>query len=456
MDSVSITLINNNNDEKVYHPELSSTLQFGFGVGHVLNDIYTALWLSYFIVYLTKVRKFVNSEAGFLMLLGQVADAVANVIIGKLSDKNINNIFFKKVGRRKAWHLIGVFVDIISITAIFLPCPFESHTLKLIYMSFWVAMFQFGWAAVQITHLALIPEITSDENDRTKLSATRQFFTVLSSVLVYAISWAAFGAKAENAEFSPEYAPTFGYIVFFGTIVGFACSMVFQFTIKESPYIEEKREKKAIPFREMVGKLKYWQAVGIYMFTMLFVNSCQVLIPPYLSDTLGMDATSLAVIPLIMFSASGVTSFCLAVMKRKCERKRTYAIGTVCGLGAILWIGIRSYSPGFASNEIYCIVVFIGIATATTTVTILGLTADLIGDHTDSGALVYSIMTVADKLINGVAVYTIQHLREDSDDSSYYKHTIEIVCGSALILASIIILTYNEKTARREGYIPLE
>lgn len=43
-------------------------------------------------------------------------------------------------------------------------------------------------------------------------------------------------------------------------------------------------------------------------------------------------------------------------------------------------------------------------------VTTLGVTADLIGPDTDSGAFVYGSMSFADKLANGVAVMIIQHL----------------------------------------------
>jgi hypothetical protein len=43
-------------------------------------------------------------------------------------------------------------------------------------------------------------------------------------------------------------------------------------------------------------------------------------------------------------------------------------------------------------------------------VTSLGITADLIGDKTDSGAFVYGIMSFTDKLANGIAVVIIQDL----------------------------------------------
>lgn len=42
-------------------------------------------------------------------------------------------------------------------------------------------------------------------------------------------------------------------------------------------------------------------------------------------------------------------------------------------------------------------------------VTSLGLTADLIGENTESGAFVYGAMSFTDKLCNGLVVMVIQY-----------------------------------------------
>ena len=52
----------------------------------------------------------------------------------------------------------------------------------------------------------------------------------------------------------------------------------------------------------------------------------------------------------------------------------------------------------------------IGCASSIVSVTSLGITADLIGDHTKHGAFVYGMMSFGDKISNGVAVMIIQYL----------------------------------------------
>lgn len=52
----------------------------------------------------------------------------------------------------------------------------------------------------------------------------------------------------------------------------------------------------------------------------------------------------------------------------------------------------------------------LGCASSIVSVTSLGITADLIGDHTKHGAFVYGMMSFADKISNGVAVMVIQYM----------------------------------------------
>lgn len=57
------------------------------------------------------------------------------------------------------------------------------------------------------------------------------------------------------------------------------------------------------------------------MSTRLFVNLSQVFIPLYLHETLNMTASSLALIPLIMFLGSFLTSLTIEKLNRGLGRK---------------------------------------------------------------------------------------------------------------------------------------
>lgn len=63
------------------------------------------MWFSYLLVYFHYLLGFENNIAGFVLLLGQVVDAVATPIIGIESDRTAG---FCNYGKRKSWHLIGL------------------------------------------------------------------------------------------------------------------------------------------------------------------------------------------------------------------------------------------------------------------------------------------------------------------------------------------------------------
>lgn len=76
---------------------------------------------------------------------------------------------------------------------IFAVCPM-CDTLpswwKLLYFSIVIIVFQFGWPVVQITHLAMIPELSKTQRDRSDLTATRYSASICSNVVVYIVTWA--------------------------------------------------------------------------------------------------------------------------------------------------------------------------------------------------------------------------------------------------------------------------
>lgn len=55
---------------------LSRRAKFGYGVGHVLNDLCSAVWFTYLLIYFHHVLVFDNSLSGVVLLIGQVSGSV--------------------------------------------------------------------------------------------------------------------------------------------------------------------------------------------------------------------------------------------------------------------------------------------------------------------------------------------------------------------------------------------
>lgn len=152
---------------------ISWRTRLSYGVGHVLNDLTASMWFTYLLVYLHKVIGFSSINSGVLMLIGQVADAIATPLVGIESDRTAGSSFY---GRRKIWHLVGVISVIVSFPFIFnlcITCENSAHWAQFIYYSPFIVVFQFGWASTQISHLSMIPEIANNESEKCGLNALR-------------------------------------------------------------------------------------------------------------------------------------------------------------------------------------------------------------------------------------------------------------------------------------------
>ncbi|XP_067003209.2 major facilitator superfamily domain-containing protein 12 [Anabrus simplex] len=433
------------NDYSEIVQRLPLKLRLAYGVGHVLNDICASMWFTYLLVFFHLVLQFDSSLSGVILLVGQVADAVATPFVGLESDK-IDEFWLCKYGRRKTWHLVGTVCVLVSFPLIFSPCincENSHHWAQLVYYSAFVIIFQFGWAAVQISHLSLIPDLTPNEHERIGLTAIRYTFTVISNVLVYVITWAVLHVTTESdAQVGPDDVKKFQNVVFIGIGIGTVTSLIFHLTVNERPYSHAVGSTPGMKKTagHLMKDIQLYQVAAVYMATRLFVNLSQVYIPLYLHESLGMGAESLAVIPLVMFISSFVMSLTIKILNKKFGRKVTYVLGALLGITACIWVKFGS-GDNFSTYEIYAVAVLLGAGGSLMLVTSLGITADLIGPNTESGAFVYGAMSFTDKLSNGIAVTVIQDLKCLTVCPGYFRNVITYVCGGSAVFGLIALAT---------------
>lgn len=151
--------------------ELSYFRRIAYGTGHVFNDLCASMWFTYFILFYHLVLQVQNSYAGLLVLIGQVADALTTPIVGYLCDNTSN-----RYGGRKTWHLIGTGMVACSVFFFWHQCIYCSNQpvgYQILYFSCFIVVFQSGWATVQVSHLALIPSLSSDPSIRVELNSIR-------------------------------------------------------------------------------------------------------------------------------------------------------------------------------------------------------------------------------------------------------------------------------------------
>ncbi|XP_049455131.1 major facilitator superfamily domain-containing protein 12-like [Epinephelus fuscoguttatus] len=451
-----------------------------YAVGHFLNDLCASMWFTYLLVFYHSVLGFKNTYAGVLLLVGQIADGICTPLIGYESDRTPG---CGNYGKRKTWHLVGTLSVVLSFAFIFNQClgcsSFTPQWASLIYFIPFIIIFQFGWAATQISHLSLIPELVSCEHAKVELTAYRYAFTVVANITVYAVAYLLFHAQAGGDEdllsdaLGPVDIPVFRNLALIVLGIGALFSLLFHLGIKERRVgaggeageeegrsrerMEEEEEEEEGERRPLLHRHKtsasplqwkcwlqqpsFYQVALLYMSTRLMVNLSQTYISMYLINTLGLPKKFIATIPLVMYVSGFLSSFIMKPVSKLIGKCLTYFIGLLLIMAFSYWVLLDDKM----GQWVYGPAVLLGAGSATILVISLSMTAELIGNQTQSGAFVYGAMSFTDKVANGVAVMIIQSLHPCHTVVCcpacvwFYHYVMVIVTGGVAVVAALTL-----------------
>lgn len=438
--------------------------RLSYAVGHFLNDLCASMWFTYLLVFYHDVLGFQNTYAGVLLLVGQIADGICTPLIGYESDRTPG---CGSYGKRKSWHLVGTLSVVLSFSFIFNQClgcsPLTPQWARVLFFVPFIVVFQFGWAAVQISHLSLIPELVRCEHAKVELTAYRYAFTVVANITVYALAYLLFHLQSGQASdmdvLGPVDIPVFRNLSLLVLGIGLVFSLLFHLGTSEqrsrpeeegeqSPLLATQRttEPTLLQWKCWLRQQSFYQVALLYMSTRLIVNLSQTYISMYLVNTLGLEKKFIATIPLVMYVSGFLSSFIMKPVSKLIGKSLTYFVGLLMILAFSYWVLLDEYM----GQRVYGAAVLLGAGSATILVISLSMTAELISDQTQSGAFVYGAMSFTDKVANGLAVMLIQSLHPCHTVICcpacvwFYHYVMVIVTGgvafvAALALCSILI-----------------
>uniref|UniRef100_A0A1A8BWP1 Major facilitator superfamily domain-containing protein 12 n=2 Tax=Nothobranchius TaxID=28779 RepID=A0A1A8BWP1_NOTKA len=459
---------------------LPAVRRLSYAVGHFLNDLCASMWFTYLLVFYHSVLGFHNTNAGVLLLVGQVADALCTPLIGYESDQTAG---CGNYGKRKTWHLIGTLSVVLSFAFIFNQClgcdPNTPQWASLLYFTPFIIIFQFGWAATQISHLSLIPELVTCEHAKVELTAYRYAFTVIANITVYALAYLLFHvlSGADDDPLSDTLGPTdvvvFRNLALIVLGIGALFAIFFHLGITErhAPVAEEEagdeedrmrknteeeaadeerklllpgpsnRTSSLLQWKCWLQQPSFYQVALLYMSTRLIVNLSQTYISMYLINTLGLPKKFIATIPLVMYVSGFLSSFIMKPVSKHIGKSLTYFVGLLLIMAFSYWVLVDDRM----GQQIYGPAVLLGAGSATILVISLAITAELISDQTQSGAFVYGAMSFTDKLANGIAVMMIQALHPCHTVVCcpacvwFYHYIMVFVTGGVAIFAALAL-----------------
>ncbi|RZC56790.1 hypothetical protein C5167_015648 [Papaver somniferum] len=418
-----------------------------YGVGHMLNDITSACWFTYLLMFLTDIG-LSPRDAAIVMLSGQVADGFTTIFAGELIDR---------FGHFKIWHAAGSILVAISFSSVFggcIPCDIvgsNSSTMQTVGYSMFAAIFNVGWAVTQVSHMSMVNCITLDSSSRVVLASCRNAFTMVANLSLYAVALAVFHFRIAVTKLDIE--DQYRWIAYVSIFIGCCFVGVFLIGTKEprSRRGGEGKIHQRIPWDYWFKKVLYYQVALVYMLTRLITNVSQAFLAFYVINDLQMAQSSKALVPAIIYVCSFVVSIILQEMKWTSSRLKAGFTA-----GSIMWIlsgaGILIL-PSSLYGFIYLLSVIIGVANALMTVTGISMQSVLVGEDLNGCAFVYGSLSFLDKMSCGLALYVLESYQQtspiiESCNSvmgcvSITRYGLGLVPASCAVIGLVVIFTMD-------------
>lgn len=149
-----------------------------FGLGdHTINFSLSALSLFY-LFFLVEIAGLRPSLAGLVLLFGRTVDAFTDPAMGRLSD-----LTRWRWGRRRPYFLIGMVPFGVCFGMLWFAVPFESQSAKFAYYALTYAFYSVSSTLLAVPYMALIPELSSDYQERTSINTFRSAFAIMGTLL---------------------------------------------------------------------------------------------------------------------------------------------------------------------------------------------------------------------------------------------------------------------------------
>lgn len=302
---------------------LTLKTKLGYGFGDLGAAIVAAVGGFFLNAFLLEVALLPAGLVGIIFLIATASDAITDPLMGNLSDRTRT-----RWGRRRPYLLFGAIPFGLAYFLHWLVPPLGEGGLFVYYLVVAILL-KLGFTAVNIPYASLTAEMTTDANERTRLTAYRFSFSILGGVSAVGLHPVLVGLGGEDIKL--------GYLISAGIMaVLIAVSSLVAFGATHEP--DPETLPKTAPFsffeglRVALGNRPFLFVTGIYLCSWLALQLIQTNLVLFVRYWLNADdllTLLLLVLQVTAFAFLPVWSWVSA----RTSKARAYL------LGALIWCG---------------------------------------------------------------------------------------------------------------------
>lgn len=165
-----------NTTAKTYSKKFLWKQRIGFGISDYACNLAYLMVNTYLLIFYTDVAGIPAASAAFMFLITKFIDAGTDYMVGALVDRTNT-----KMGRNRPWMLAGAPVLAVGMVLVFTTPDFSAGG-KLAWAYITYIIFSFGYTLVNIPMGSILPTLSADAAERTKIATSRTIFSNLGSL----------------------------------------------------------------------------------------------------------------------------------------------------------------------------------------------------------------------------------------------------------------------------------
>ena len=377
---------------------LSKSTRWIYGSGDIGFSLTSTIIAAYFAIFLTDVVGISPAVAAASIFIGRTWDYINDPLVGYISDRTRT-----RWGRRRPFLLFGALPFGLVFTLMWWIPPFSAPVTLAIYYGILYAVFDTAFTFVTMPYFALTPELTSDYDERTDLTTTRMFFSILGSLIAFTLPLMIVdGFRPENAS----------RVLLMGGIFGLASALplfgVFLGTHEREDFMEIEQPGIWKSIIAAWTNRPFMFGLGIFLFTWVAISIIETILLFFIKYVVERESQS----DLIMASIFVVAIFTLPIwqwVSRRYNKRLAYIIGIA--FLAVVLLAMASLNPTVPLEALLVLCALAGIGVAAAHVLTWAILPDAIeygewqtGERHEG--MFYSLITLAQKIASSIAVPT--------------------------------------------------
>jgi glycoside/pentoside/hexuronide:cation symporter, GPH family len=422
---------------------LSLKTKLGYGICDLGGNLFFTMMGFYLLYFMTDIVGLAAGLAGTAIAIGKFWDAVTDPAVGYLSDRTRT-----RWGRRRPWIFWGAITLLFTMAFQFMNPGLHGQGLLFAWAALAYCLLCTAYTLVNIPYGALLPELTTDFNERTVLSGFRMSFAVVGTLVGAAVVLPIVGIFANR---NVGWAVT-GVVM--GTLM-MATALVTFATVREDATRRSAEPSKGIigSALEALGTRAFLLALIPWVLHIAGVTVIQGVMLYYFQYIYGAkEKFQVAMIALLVTALIFIPIW--VMISRRIGKKLSYNIGMGLFAAGVLVFSIFGERGGLMFA--YIVMVIGGVGLSTNYVMPFSIVPDIVEyDYAETGqrreGVFYGLWTFASKVGQAIAIFLSGWMLDlfgyvpDQAQTASARLGIGLLVGpipALLFVAGVVVLSF--------------